>query len=287
MRGWKGIEYHWGMSRWDRTKSFGHNFPVAFVSAAMAKVATLPMDRFAFVREVRSLSPKWTLDHLFKESTYRRMLHPMAPFLPQWSLILPMNETFRTFCLIREDPGLHPVRTFLCGVFAAAGPTALIHPLELSNSLCTIEAVRTGKNSGLVTNFETRYIQGGKSYLLTGLKSTVIVRSLFAGVLFTSYESMKTKFSPLESNSLSNRTLTAFTASFIASVLTLPFEVSRRELVYQSCHRQRIDTFGHILRSSLNLIPQKASFILLQQVPTMAILLILFEGWKKQSFVSE
>ena len=282
MRGWKGIEYHWGMSRWDRTRSFGHNFPVAFVSAAMVKVAALPMDRYAFVQEVSSLSPKWTLDHLYRESTYRRMLHPMAPFLPQWSLILPINETLRTFCLIREDSGSHPVRTFLCGVFAAAGPTVLVHPLELSNSLCTIETVRTGKNSGLVANFETRYIQGGQSYLYTGLKSTVMTRSLFAGVLFTSYEGIKTKFSSTDSDSLLNRTLTAFTASFIASVLTLPFEVSRRELVYQSCQRQRIDTFGHILRTSLSLMPKRAPFILLQQTPTIAILLILFEGWKKQ-----
>ena len=286
MRGWKGIEYHWGMSRWDRTRSFGHNFPVAFVSAAMVKVATLPMDRYSFVREVSSLSPKWTLDHLYRESTYRRMLHPMAPFLPQWSLILPINETLRTFCLIREDPGSHPVRTFLCGVFAATGPTALVHPLELSNSLCTIETVRTGQNSGLVANFETRYIQGGQSYLYTGLKSAVMTRSLFAGVLFTSYESIKTKFSSPESNSLLNRTLTAFTASFMASVLTLPFEVSRRELVYQSCQRQRIDTFGRILRTSLSLMPKRTPYILLQQTPTIAVLLILFEGWKKQS-VSE
>lgn len=284
---WKGLEYHWGMSNWDKSRTFRHNFPVAFFSTCTARLLTLPIDRLSFAFEVQSLNSKWNYKQILKESTFRKTLHPPVSFIAAWSLILPLNETLRTFMLIREDPGNHPVRSFLCGALASMPATAMTHPLDMACCACAIESSRKGHNMGLISNLESRYLQGGYQYLYAGLKANVIKNSTLAGVLFTSYATIKQKFGPSDpesENSIITRTALALPTAILSSILVLPLEVSRRDIVYQSCqrHPDNVESLGKVLKSCGGKVMQRAGYLLMQ-VPALAIALIIFEGYKKYS----
>lgn len=286
MGGWKGLEYHWGMSKWNRTRSFNHNFPIAVFSSSVAKLATLPIDRYSFTMEVRSLSQKWSYDQILKESTLRRTLHPIGPFIPSWSLTLPLNETMRTF-LLNENPENHPIRTFLSGALASVPGTALVQPLHMACCACSVESIRKGHNTGLISNLENRYIQGGYRYFYVGMKASLITNSIFTGLMFSSYTTMKNIIPPSngeEENSLLRRFLFGSSAVLLSSILVLPLEVSKREIIYQSCtrHPDNVENFGRILKDCKGKVLQRSGHLLMQ-VPAIAVALILFEGYKNSS----
>lgn len=287
MDGWQGLEYHWAMSKWDRARSFSNNFPIAVFTSSFAKLVTLPIDRQSFTMEIRSLSSKWSYNQIFKESTLRKTLHPIGPFIPFWSLTFPLNETARTFMLIGENTGNHPFRTFLCGALASLPGTALVQPLYMACCACSIESVRKGFNSGMVSNFENRYIQGGYRYLYVGMKASLITNSIFTGLMFTSYETMKKLFPPSsteQENSFFRRFVFGFSAVFISTILCLPLEVSKREIIYQSCqrHPDNVESFGRILKSCTGNVVRRSGYLLMQ-VPAIAIALIVFEGYKNSN----
>lgn len=285
MEVWKGIDYYWGMSNWDRSKSFYNSFPMAMLSSSVAKLVMLPVDRFSFVKEVQSIDRKFKYDQIFKESALRKTLHPIGPFVINWTLTLPINETLRAFMLIRDDPGKHPISSFLCGALASVPGTLLAHPMYVSGGACATESARKGHNLGMISNLEARYIQGGYQYLYVGLKARVITNSIFAGLLFTSYTMMKQSIPPLNpdrENSFFRRLVFGVSAVFLSSLLLLPLEVSSRDIIYQSCqrHPDNVESFIRVLTSCKGKVLQRSGYLLMQ-VPAIAIALIMFEGFEK------
>lgn len=248
MSQYRGFNHWWNNSQFPKSIKFALDLPVAAFSATTVKLLTLPLDKMVHAIEINQLSTNHKLN-LF-EFIYRPANRGFGALLsgtpgtlgrhvPKMTLLFTVNENLQERWLAPATPNNmigYSLRAFWAGALSGALVHGAFYPLDYARMAMIPDAAGARIYTSPLNCLERVYVKEGYRGAYCGFLTSTIGATLYRGLYFGGFELGKVWAfeGDAQETPLAQTYALAQTVATGSALLTHPFEVVRRRLVYQT-----------------------------------------------------